>query len=87
MVACYQGPPRRLPKVLHLWPPKLLQSGEPRFSGAAVRCLQTGCPLWGCFGAIFEALLEELADRDLVDLARQRLTTIDQAIEVDLEQL
>ena len=36
---------------------------------------------------LFEALVEELADRDLVDLARQRLTMIDSAIEVDLEQL
>jgi antitoxin StbD len=36
---------------------------------------------------LFEALLEELADRDLVALARQRLAMIDHAIEVDLEQL
>ena len=36
---------------------------------------------------LFEALVEELADRDLVDLARQRLTMIDSAIEVDLDQL
>ena len=28
-----------------------------------------------------------LADRDLVELTRQRLTTADQAIEVDLDQL
>ena len=36
---------------------------------------------------LFEALVEELADRDLVELTRQRLTTADQAIEVDLDQL
>lgn len=36
---------------------------------------------------LFEALVEELADRDLVELARQRLALVDQAIEVDLDQL
>ena len=36
---------------------------------------------------LFEALVEELADRDLVELTRQRLTMVDQAIEVDLDQL
>ena len=36
---------------------------------------------------LFEALVEELADRDLVELTRQRLAMIDQAIEVDLDQL
>jgi antitoxin StbD len=36
---------------------------------------------------LFEALVEELADRDLVDLARQRLAMADQAVEVDLDQL
>ena len=36
---------------------------------------------------LFEALVEELADRDLVELTRQRLTMADQAIEVDLDQL
>ncbi|MCX8016375.1 MAG: type II toxin-antitoxin system Phd/YefM family antitoxin [Rhodocyclaceae bacterium] len=36
---------------------------------------------------LFEALVEELADRDLVELARQRLRMVDQAIEVDLDQL
>lgn len=35
----------------------------------------------------FEALVEELADSDLVELARQRLTMTDSAIEVDIEQL
>ncbi len=36
---------------------------------------------------LFEALIEELADRDLVELARQRLAKKAEAIEVDLEQL
>ena len=36
---------------------------------------------------LYEALLEELADRDLVELVRQRLTTKASAIEVDLDQL
>lgn len=36
---------------------------------------------------LFEALIEELADRDLVELARQRLAKKTEAIEVDLEQL
>ncbi len=36
---------------------------------------------------LFEALVEEAADRDLVELVRSRLTMIDSAIEVDLEQL
>ena len=36
---------------------------------------------------LFEALVEELAERDLVALVRQRLTWVDQAIEVDLDQL
>lgn len=35
----------------------------------------------------FEALIEELADRDLIDLARQRLIMVDSTIEVDLDQL
>ena len=38
-------------------------------------------------GALFEALVEELADRDLVDLVRQRLAMKDSAIEVDLDEL
>ncbi len=36
---------------------------------------------------LFEALVEEAADRDLVELVRSRLTMIDSAIEVDLDQL
>lgn len=36
---------------------------------------------------LFEALLEALADRDLVDLARQRLGQKDRAIEVDIDQI
>lgn len=36
---------------------------------------------------LFEALVEELADRDLVDLVRQRLAMKDSAIEVDLDEL
>jgi len=36
---------------------------------------------------LFEALLEELADRELAAIARQRLAMIDCAIEIDLEQL
>lgn len=36
---------------------------------------------------LFEALVEELADRDLVDLARQRLGQKDSAIEVDIDQI
>ncbi len=36
---------------------------------------------------LFEALVEELADRDLVDLARQRLGMVEQAIEIELDQL
>ena len=36
---------------------------------------------------LFEALVEELADRDLVELVRQRLAKKAEAIEVDLDQL
>lgn len=36
---------------------------------------------------LFEALVEELADRDLVDLARQRLASKDTAIEVEIDRL
>jgi len=36
---------------------------------------------------LFEALVEELTDRDLVELARQRLAKKAEAIEVDLDQL
>lgn len=36
---------------------------------------------------LFEALVEQLADRDLVDLARNRLTLKDSAVEVDLDAL
>ncbi|WP_101048470.1 type II toxin-antitoxin system Phd/YefM family antitoxin [Macromonas nakdongensis] len=34
---------------------------------------------------LFEAILDDLADRDLVALARQRLTTKALAIEVDID--
>ena len=36
---------------------------------------------------LFEALVEELADRDLVELARRRLERKAEAVEVDLDQL
>jgi len=36
---------------------------------------------------LFEALVEELSDRYLVDLARQRLARKDTAIEVDIDQI
>lgn len=36
---------------------------------------------------LFEALVEELADRDLVAPARQRLAQKDTAIEVDIDSL
>ena len=36
---------------------------------------------------LFEALVEEFADRDLVDLARQRLANKGTAIEVDIDSL
>jgi len=36
---------------------------------------------------LFEALIEELADRDLVNLARARLAQKDEAIEVDIDQI
>lgn len=37
--------------------------------------------------ALFEALVERLADRDLVELVRSRLAMKEDAIEVDLDQL
>jgi antitoxin StbD len=36
---------------------------------------------------LYKALVEELADRDLVELVRQRLTVKESAIEVNLDQL
>ena len=36
---------------------------------------------------LFEALVEELADRELVNLARKRLLEKDNAVHVDLDQL
>lgn len=36
---------------------------------------------------LFEALVEELADRDLVELVRQRLARKDTATEVDVDQI
>ena len=36
---------------------------------------------------LFEALVEELSDRDLAELARQRLANKDGAIEVDIDSL
>jgi len=36
---------------------------------------------------LFEALVEELSDRDLVEIARQRLALRDSAIEVDIDQI
>ena len=36
---------------------------------------------------LFEALVEELSERDLVELARQRLANKDTAIEVDIDSI
>ena len=36
---------------------------------------------------VFEALVEHLADQDLLAIARQRLALKDTAIEVDIEQI
>lgn len=36
---------------------------------------------------LFEAIVEEIADRDLVDLVRSRLSLEDQAIEVDIDDI
>lgn len=36
---------------------------------------------------LFEALVEELTDRDLIALARERLALKETAVEVDLDQL
>ena len=36
---------------------------------------------------LFEALVEQLADRDLVELVHNRLTMKDSAVEVDLDKL
>ncbi len=36
---------------------------------------------------LFEAMVEELSDRDLVEIARQRLALKDSAIEVDIDQI
>ena len=36
---------------------------------------------------LFEALVEELSNRELVELARQRLARKDTAIEMDIDQL
>jgi antitoxin StbD len=36
---------------------------------------------------LFAALVEELSDRDLVEIARQRLALKDAAIEVDIERI
>ncbi len=36
---------------------------------------------------LFEALVEALADKDLADLARERIKGIDGAIEVDIDSL
>ena len=36
---------------------------------------------------LFEALVEEAADRDLVELVRSRLAYEDQAIEVDIDKV
>jgi antitoxin StbD len=37
--------------------------------------------------SLFEALIEELADRDLVEVARQRLSMKHTAVDVDIDQL
>jgi antitoxin StbD len=36
---------------------------------------------------LFETLVEEMADRDLVEVARQRLTLKESAIDVDIDQI
>lgn len=36
---------------------------------------------------LFEALVEELSDRSLVELVRQRLARKDTAVEVDIDQI
>lgn len=36
---------------------------------------------------LFEALVEELSDRDLVELTRQRLANKDAAVEVDIDRI
>ena len=36
---------------------------------------------------LFEALVEEMADQDLVEVARQRLTLKESAIDVDIDQI
>jgi antitoxin StbD len=37
--------------------------------------------------ALFEALVEQMADRDLIEITRQRLTRKDAAIAVDISQI
>jgi antitoxin StbD len=36
---------------------------------------------------LFEAIIEEMGDRDLVDLARKRLARKDTAIKVDIDEI
>ena len=36
---------------------------------------------------LFEALVEEMADRDLADLVRQRLSRKETAVEVDIDRI
>lgn len=36
---------------------------------------------------LFEALVEELSDRELVEIARRRLALKDSAIEVDIDEI
>ena len=36
---------------------------------------------------LFEALIEEMADRDLVEIARQRLSRKDTAVDVDIDRI
>jgi antitoxin StbD len=36
---------------------------------------------------LFEALVEEMTDRNLVDLVRQRLAHKDSAVEVDIDRI
>ena len=36
---------------------------------------------------LFEAIIEEMGDRDLVDLARKRLARKDTAIKVDIDEM
>jgi hypothetical protein len=48
---------------------------------------QSPSVLYGVNPEVFESLVEELADRDLLEVDRRRLTRKDTAIEVDVDQI